>query len=53
VLEARLARATAAAERVAEARTVSELAARGAVDLLREERPEASSRLVTLRRKPA
>jgi len=52
VLEARLAVAKAAAERVAETRTLSELAAREAVSLLRKELPDASGPLVTLRRKP-
>jgi len=52
VLEARLATAKAAAERVADAETVSELAAREAVSLLRNELHDATSPLVTLRRKP-
>jgi len=52
VLEARLAVSKAAAERVAETRTLSELAAREAVTLLRKELPDASGPLVTLRRKP-
>jgi lipoic acid synthetase len=51
VLEARLAAARIAAERVAETQTVSELAAREAVSLLRADSP-ASSPLITLRRKP-
>jgi lipoic acid synthetase len=51
VLEARLAEARAAAERVAESQTTSELAAREAVSLLRSERADPSP-LVTLRRKP-
>jgi lipoic acid synthetase len=53
VLEARLERARANAEKAAEAQTVSELAARRASSLLREERMGAEGQLITLGRKPA
>ncbi len=52
VLEARLERARAAAEKAAEAQTVSELAAREASTLLREERMHGDGPLITLGRKP-
>ena len=52
VLEARLARARAMAEEAAHAQTVSELAAREASTVLREERMHAGGQLVTLGRKP-
>jgi lipoic acid synthetase len=52
VLEARLARARVLAERAAEAQTVSELAARQASTLLREERQQGDGPLITLGRKP-
>jgi lipoic acid synthetase len=52
VLEARLERARTLAERAAEAQTVSELAAREASTLLREERMFGDGPLVTLGRKP-
>jgi lipoic acid synthetase len=52
VLEARLARARANAEKAAEAQTVSELAARRASTLLREERLRGEGQLVQLGRKP-
>jgi lipoic acid synthetase len=52
VLEARLERARANAEKAAEAQTVSELFARRASSLLREERMGAEGQLITLGRKP-
>lgn len=52
VLEARLERARTFAERAAEAQTVSELAARQASTLLREERMHGDGPLITLGRKP-
>jgi lipoyl synthase len=52
VLEARLARARTLADRVVEAQTVSELAAREASTLLREERAHADGPLIRLGRKP-
>jgi lipoic acid synthetase len=52
VLEARLERARTLAERAAEAQTVSELAARQASTLLREERVHGDGPLITLGRKP-
>jgi lipoic acid synthetase len=55
VLEARLAEAKRAADRVLQSQTVSELAAREAVTLLRDEARDGQGgqQLVTLRRKPA
>jgi lipoic acid synthetase len=53
LLELRLARARAAAQAVAQTVTVSELAAREAVTLLRDGGAGELSPLVTLRRKPA
>jgi lipoic acid synthetase len=53
MLESRLEEARVAAGRVAERVTLSELAARDAVTLLREGGSEARTQLVTLRRKPA
>jgi lipoic acid synthetase len=53
LLASRLARARAAAEEVARSVTVSELAAREAVTLLRDGGAEPHAPLVTLRRKPA
>ncbi|MET0591066.1 MAG: lipoyl synthase [Polyangiaceae bacterium] len=52
VLEERLERARAAAEKAAEAQTVSELAARTATTLLREEAQYGDGPLITLGRKP-
>jgi lipoic acid synthetase len=53
VLESRLAEARKAAERVTEAETLSGLAARQAMTILRGEAPHGQGPLVTLRRKPA
>jgi lipoic acid synthetase len=53
VLESRLAEARAAAESVAGSVTVSELAARQAVNLLRDGAADAPASLITLRRKRA
>jgi lipoyl synthase len=52
VLEARLERARTLAAQAADAQTVSELAAREASTLLREERMRGDGQLVTLGRKP-
>jgi lipoic acid synthetase len=52
VLEERLERARANAEKAAEAQTVSELAARRASSLLREERTRGEGQLISLSRKP-
>jgi lipoic acid synthetase len=52
VLEARLERARAEAERASETQTVSELAARRASTLLRDEGRGGDGRLITLGRKP-